>query len=189
MHLANAARNRYNTRMMKKTWFERRTQRKRLLDARLQGLLFELMAGSRLGESSQYVQHGTTSCLLHSLAVAYYSALAFRMLRISFFERDLLRGALLHDYFLYDWHTPDDTRPLHAFAHPRIALYNAQRDLTLTPLEKEIVLRHMFPVTLVPPRHREAWMVSLVDKLCSTYEAFHPSAYPGLRRLIPSACV
>lgn len=51
-----------------------------------------------------FVQHGDTSCLLHCVAVAYYSAAILDLLRIRYDRRALVRGALLHDFFLYDWH-------------------------------------------------------------------------------------
>ena len=38
----------------------------------------------------------------HSVAVAYYSYRLAFFLGLSFHARDLVRGALLHDYFLYD---------------------------------------------------------------------------------------
>lgn len=56
--------------------------------------------GSRLKYELNYIQHGNTSCLLHCIAVAYFCyvfAERFKFLKLH--ERDLLRGALLHDYF------------------------------------------------------------------------------------------
>ena len=46
-----------------------------------------------------------------------------------------------HDYFLYDWHTPDHISPhkLHGFYHPGSALHNAQKEYHLTPREKDII--------------------------------------------------
>ena len=41
----------------------------------------------------------------------------------------LVRGALLHDYFLYDWHQPHKEYGLHGFTHPSTALRNAVQDL------------------------------------------------------------
>ena len=36
-------------------------------------LLNESMKDSRLGITNNFIQHGDTSCLLHTIAVAYYS--------------------------------------------------------------------------------------------------------------------
>lgn len=82
----------------------------------------------------------------------------------------LLRGALLHDYFLYDWHDPDPSHRLHGFRHPFFALARAEEDFELTPRERNIIVRHMFPLVPVPPTCREAWIVCLADKWCALCE-------------------
>lgn len=135
---------------------------------------------SRLRQEAAFVQHGVTQCLLHSIAVAYYcDRLACRLAVLRFRRRQLLRGALLHDYFLYDWHDPDPSHRLHGFYHPAKALRNACRDFDLDPVEENIILRHMFPLTPVPPKYREAILVCMVDKGCSLYEVFARHPYPN----------
>lgn len=129
-----------------------------------------------------YVQHGDTSCLLHSVAVAHYSYRVARRLRLRVRPRDLARGALLHDYFLYDWHRGGVAGRPHAFAHPAIALENARRAFQLSEVEKNIIARHMFPLTPVPPACVEGWLVTLVDKALSVYEAFARDAYRDVKR-------
>jgi len=86
----------------------------------------------------------------------------------------LIRGALLHDYFLYDWHQKDPSHRLHGFRHPKTALGNAQRDYYLNWKEKNIIARHMFPLIPVPPQCREAWIVCLADKWCALGETMEP---------------
>ena len=131
----------------------------------------------------RYLQHGGTSCLLHSIAVAYYSLLLMRVLHIPHDARSLARGALLHDYFLYDWHTEHPVAGFHRITHPRTALRNARRAFPITPLEADIIRRHMFPLTLTPPRYRESAVVCLVDKACSLCETLRRDPYSrGVRR-------
>ena len=93
-------------------------------------------------------------------------------LPISCSEKDLIRGALLHDYFLYDWHDKNraNYQKLHGFYHPGIALRNAEKEYRLSPREKDIIKKHMWPLTIVPPRCREAWIVTTADKYCSLLE-------------------
>lgn len=130
---------------------------------------------------ARFIQHGNTSCLLHCVAVAYYSIRLASKLNIRVNEKDLLRGALLHDYFLYDWHTAGDR--WHGFTHPQKALFNAERDFTLTDIERDIIKKHMFPLTLSLPACRESLFVCLVDKACSIYEmAAKKDPYPRLNR-------
>ena len=83
----------------------------------------------------------------------------------------MIRGALLHDYFLYDWHEKSDDHRLHGFTHPARALKNAEEIFDLSVVEKDIIKRHMFPLTPVPPAYRESYLVCLADKICSSYES------------------
>lgn len=119
-----------------------------------------------------FIQHGGTSCLKHTIAVAYYSILLADFMGIRYNRRELIRGALLHDYFLYDWHDGKKGRGMHGFTHPQTAMLNADKDFELTEVERDIIKKHMFPLTVIPPVCREGWIVCLVDKLCSVYETF-----------------
>lgn len=145
----------------------------------------ELASHSGLGRIAQYLQHGSTSRLLHSVAVAYYSYQLAVFSRLSFHLPDLVRGALLHDYFLYDAQDGDPAHKGHWVRHPEIALENAGREVELTRIEKDIIKKHMFPVTPYPPRYREGIVVSLMDKACSVYEFFiRRNPYRRLRQEI-----
>ena len=129
---------------------------------------------------NRYIQHGNTSCLLHSIAVSYYSYRLAKFLRLNIHEKELIRGALLHDYFLYDWHAkykPTRNVGLHGRIHPKIALFNARKDYDINELEADIIARHMFPLTFTPPKYKESIIVCLVDKVLSTYEVFSKNAY------------
>lgn len=114
-------------------------------------------------------QHYSVSCYEHSVAVAYVSVwLALRFgWRVDY--RSLVRGALLHDYFLYNWRDKEHTRP-HAFLHARVALENASRDFELNAVERDVILRHMFPLNIGLPRYKESLLVTLADKICALRE-------------------
>ena len=125
----------------------------------------------------EFTQHGTTSVFEHCVSVAKFSLLFAYAIERRFpgFEIDktsLVRGALLHDYFLYDWHDPDPSHRLHGFTHPGTALRNAQKDYEINDIEKDIISKHMFPLTIVPPRYRESVIVCLADKWCAFCETF-----------------
>ena len=102
-----------------------------------------------------FAHHAQTSVFAHSVAVAYVCvALALR-LRLSVDMRALVRGALLHDYFLYDWHAFDGgAHRLHGLFHAGRALKNARAEHALSPIEENAIHRHMFPLTPIPPRCR-----------------------------------
>ena len=124
----------------------------------------------RLAQTTDYIQHGTVSVYEHCLSVTRCSCHIARLLRIPIDRRSLIRGALLHDYFLYDWHEKGGDHRLHGFHHPARALKNAREDFDLTNVESNIILRHMFPLVPVPPTFREGWIVCLADKVCATKE-------------------
>lgn len=128
----------------------------------------------------KYMQHGSTSTYTHSLAVAYVTVLLAKQLNLKGLDmRSAVRGALLHDYFLYDWHNRDDgSHRLHGFRHAGTACGNAIRDFGITPLEQSIILSHMYPLNITkPPRSREAWIVTAADKICAGCESLHLAAY------------
>lgn len=130
-------------------------------------------------KSGSAVQHGNMSVKQHSIDVARCSLAISRRLPLRFAEKDLIRGALLHDYFLYDWHDKKvrvrDIRQfykLHGFSHPSVALENAKNDFVLTKRQEDIIKKHMWPLTIKPPACREAWVVTIADKYCSLLETF-----------------
>ena len=85
----------------------------------------------------------------------------------------LIRGALLHDFFLYDWHTVGRQYGLHGFTHPATALKNARQRFRLSHKAENVIASHMWPLTLRRlPRCKEAAAVCLIDKCCSLAETF-----------------
>lgn len=50
-----------------------------------------------------------------------------------------------------------------AFATLFFANRNALRDFQISEREQEIIRKHMWPLTVIPPMCREAWVVNAVD--------------------------
>ncbi len=151
-------------------------------DKELLGIILnELKADekSRFALTSKFIQHGNTTVMTHVIEVAIMSCRIARFLRIRVDKRALIRGALLHDYFLYDWHEKRKGHNIHGFTHPYKALKNADKDFNLSDIERNIILRHMFPLTPIPPMCREAWIVCIADKYCSTKETMYTIAKYG----------
>ena len=144
----------------------------------------EVLSRSRLAEEACYIQHGRTTTLLHSIAVAFTADMLARLLDRTERVDEIRRAALLHDYYLYDWHVPDRSHRLHGLRHPAFAVKNAFRDFPdLTEHEADAIRHHMFPLVPVPPRHSTGWIVTFADKHCAFYETFARSGviYPRLR--------
>ena len=67
----------------------------------------DILKSDNFKNTRNYIQHGSMSVHRHCMDVARKSIAISKFLRIPCNERDLIRGALLHDYFLYDWHNKD----------------------------------------------------------------------------------
>lgn len=118
-----------------------------------------------------YPHHGVTSCYRHCLNVAYYNYYWSRKLGLD--ARSAARGAMLHDLFLYDWHTHAKKTGdrFHGLTHPQKAYKNAEKFFELNEKEKDIILNHMWPVTIRKiPHTKEGWITTVTDKYCGAYE-------------------
>lgn len=147
------------------------------IDREIAEVIAELIACGRFAREADYIQHGDTSVYSHSVNVAMISmhiAMKLAALNIVMDERSLIRGALLHDYFLYDWHEADAGHDMHGFTHPYTALKNAEADYELNDIERNIIKRHMFPLIPIPPATFEGWTVCIADKISATKETAAP---------------
>lgn len=147
--------------------------------------LIELFNDKEYLSMRNYIQHGTTNCILHSIAVTHYSAMFAHRMHTKINYKYLIIGALLHDYFLYDWHEKSTSHKWHGFKHPKFALKNALKKWELNDIEKDVIKCHMFPLTLFSiPRYKESIIVCLVDKMCATYEIFaKKNPYKNIKKL------
>jgi len=132
--------------------------------------LSALMQEGPIEENKNYIQHGDVTVFDHCIAVAEYSCRIAEFLHLSVNRKVLIRGALLHDYFLYDWRLGGHR--MHGFFHARAALDNADKEFHLSSIEKDIIIRHMFPLNIRPPKYRESWIVCCADKICAVMEFF-----------------
>ena len=86
-----------------------------------------------------------------SLSLAYYTYKICKFLGLD--HVSAARAGLLHDLFLYDCEN-SETRPQnHIREHPKTALKNATQLFTLNEVEKDIILKHMWPVTSSVPQY------------------------------------
>lgn len=111
---------------------------------------------------SEFRHHGCNTRLEHSLEVAWRSYAVAKTFSLDY--ASAARGALLHDLFFYDWMREGPR--LHGCRHPKISLQNAVKTADLNKKEKDIIKKHMWPLTLLPPRYRESWVVCFVDTYC-----------------------
>lgn len=153
----------------KKQQFQRNKQLNTLLRKHGEDILYS----ENFQMTKSHMQHGTVSVHRHCIDVARYSLLLDRKLGLHCNIRDLVRGSLLHDYFLYDWHDKEylsQRKRLHGFHHPKTALRNADKEYDLSDRQRDIIIKHMWPLSVIPPRYKEAWVVTAADKYCSLME-------------------
>ena len=123
-------------------------------------------------QMKNYRQHYDTNCYDHCIEVAYWSYRFCKKHNLDYVS--MARAAILHDLFLYDWrHSKAMLKGWHAFRHPQIALENALNICDLNEKEKDIILKHMWPVTFFQlPKYKESFIITIADKL-SALKSFY----------------
>ncbi len=139
----------------------------------------EIYNSPQLQQLSGYEQHFKINRLQHIRSVAYLSFLISRKLGLDY--KSTARAATMHDLFYYDWREDDLSHKLHGYRHPKTALKNAfYLRGTLNKKEVDIIKKHMWPLTVVPPKYAESFVVTAMDKYCATIEMVY-SASPRYR--------
>lgn len=125
--------------------------------------------------SQKSYRHHTTNLYEHCILVAYHSYVWAEKRNLD--TKSIVRGALLHDFFLYDWRLDGERVKKrgfkkHGFVHAKIAYKNADELFDLNKKEKDIILKHMFPLNIKPPLYKESWIVNIVDNYITFKEYF-----------------
>lgn len=117
-------------------------------------------------EMQKFIQHGSVTTYEHCLRVTRIAFWLNIHLHVRADEASLVKGAFLHDFYLYDWHNCSNITHWHGFKHARIARYNAETVFKLTDKEKDIIQSHMWPLNPTDiPHSREAVLVCMADKM------------------------
>ena len=130
----------------------------------------DIISNERYKSQDKYIQHGNTSVLEHEMNVTIYCLKLARKYNIKIDEVALVRGSLLHDYFLYDWHVADKSHRLHGFFHAKKAMNNAIKDFNINEKERSMISTHMFPMNLRIPKYKESMLLCISDKIVATRE-------------------
>ena len=130
----------------------------------------DIIKSEKFQSMKNHNHHANISTYKHSIRVAYLCYKYYLKKKPKYDIYEFVRGALLHDYYLYDWHNTGEGHRLHGFRHPKFALKNAKRDFEVTKLMEDIILHHMFPLVPFPPRSKAAFMVSIFDKKAGIHD-------------------
>ena len=143
----------------------------------------DILTNPEVLKSRDCIQHGSISVYTHCVMVTRYALLLARRFGIRCNLRTLVRGALLHDFFMYDWHwkkMPDEVKRkgLHGFTHPGTAAANAKKYFNVSRKVYDVINSHMWPLTLTRmPKSIEGWLLCVADKYCSTLETLRIQPY------------
>jgi len=126
--------------------------------------------------------HRGSNTYLHSFRVAKLAIKrALRRKRRLDLE-SILIGAILHDYYLYDWRNDKSKKKHHARNHPFIASDNAKRDFDISEAVSDIIKEHMWPFNIKYfPKTTEARIVNNADNTVAFKEAMCSIKYKKKR--------
>ncbi|MBE6720112.1 MAG: HD domain-containing protein [Ruminococcaceae bacterium] len=127
----------------------------------------DLLRNDLVRSMNKYHHHREVSTHFHSVYVSYNVLKVCEKLSVQK-EHEIVRAALLHDFYLYEWYTEKHDEN-HIYYHPKESVKNIEKYIgTLSPLQKNMILSHMFPTTKVMPKYAGSWILTLTDKRCAT---------------------
>lgn len=134
-------------------------------------IIDDILKHDKVKKMKKYRQHYKISCFIHCLFVSYNAYLICRKHKLDYISA--ARAGMVHDLFLYDWRKRKDGRKgFHAFTHGKEAFKQASTFMNINDIEKDIIIKHMWPVTLSIPKYKETYVITLVDKYFAIMEAF-----------------
>lgn len=133
-----------------------------------------------------FTHHHSTTRYQHCLNVAWYTFIWAKALGLNY--KSAARGAMLHDFFLYDWHTQQPVPGRHTEVHPMMALQTASRYFKLDDVMFDCILHHMWPNAKERPTTPEGFLVTVADKYCASIEfsskPIYSRHYPAFARMM-----
>lgn len=146
-------------------------------------IIADLLDTDAVQELLEFTHHRMTTRYQHCLNVAYYNYKVCRTLRLD--ADSAARAGLLHDLYHYDTHRYARTSPAirHSSYHPQVAAEAAQRLTDINDRERDMIEKHMWPVTHCRPKYAESYIITFVDKYCAVIEYLLPQP-ARLRRWI-----
>ena len=139
-------------------------------DKQFINIISDIIKSPKVQEMKNYRQHYGTSCFDHCLMTSYCCYKFCKRHHLDYISCS--RAAMVHDLFLYDWRKKQNGRKgSHAFTHPKTAYKNASSLFDLNQIEKDVILKHMWPITPALPRFKESFVLTAVDKRCAINEA------------------
>lgn len=158
--------------------------RKELLLTDYYPMISDIIGADELEELKKITHHISTTRFQHCVNVSYYSYIVCRKLHLN--ARSAARAGLLHDLFYYDRKEYNSLRgkgqPSHSAMHAAQAAENAAGITYISEMERDIIEKHMWPMTRPLPKYKETYVITLVDKYCAVLEF----CLPKIRKAVSS---
>ncbi len=123
-----------------------------------------------------FIHHHSTTRYQHCLNVAWYTYYWTKKLGLNY--RSAARGAMLHDFYLYEGHIPPKgSKMRHSELHPRIALENTRKYFKTDPVMEDVIVHHMWPNAKDRPLTKEGYIITIADKYCASIELLGKPLY------------
>lgn len=146
----------------------------------------DIIDSRQLEELKLITHHISTTRFQHCLNVSYYSYLLCRKFGLN--ARSAARAGLLHDLFYYDrkeYNLQKGKGQLsHSLMHSYIALENAEKLTKITDLERDMICKHMWPMTRSMPKYKETYIITFIDKYCAVLEFCIPKLKKAVTRRV-----
>lgn len=159
--------------------------RKELTNISFYDCISDIVDCHEVEQLKNITHHISTTRFQHCLNVSYYGYIVCK--KFSLDARSAARAGLLHDLFYYDRKEYNNGKSKgqlsHSQLHAFIAAENASKLIDINALERDIIEKHMWPVTRKAPKYKESYIISFVDKYCAVLEYLAPK----LRRCAPFA--
>ena len=130
-------------------------------------IINDILLNENVQKLKNFKHHYGSTRFEHCLSVSYYSYIICKFLHLDYISAS--RAGMLHDLFFYDSNIAEKPK-FHLWKHPKTALTNAKELFTLNDKECDIILKHMWPITFIPPKYIESYVICIVDKYCAIYE-------------------
>ncbi|MCI8467412.1 MAG: HDIG domain-containing protein [Bacilli bacterium] len=163
------------------SYIDSKTKKKRLIDDYIEffEIVKPILEHPEFKKRKEYIHHIGESVYEHTLRVSFDSYKIAKKLHWDYKAAAI--GGILHDFYDSPWQESKEKKPFfkkHGFVHAEEARINAWKYF---PSEmnfkiEDIIRRHMFPLNKRPPKYKESWLISFVDKADSMDFIMHPKA-------------
>lgn len=146
-------------------------------------IINEILEHPEFKKRKTYSHHGKITVYDHSLSVSKLSYTIAKKLKVDYKAAAI--GGLLHDFYYEPWQENKVKKKFfekHGFVHAREAKENSNKYFQKYMNKKieNIILRHMFPLNIIPPKYIESWIVTISDKFISCEVILNPSFFKYL---------